>query len=84
MPPPPPSIGPLLPNPPRPSTGPAKVSKHHVTSRQPLPKPRKAQTQESTGIQSGKDPLALLRHYHKAGKAVGPNSLIIEGNCVIH
>ena len=37
------------------------------------------QAQESTGIRSGNDPLALLRHYHKAGKAVGANSLIFEG-----
>ena len=37
------------------------------------------QSQRSTGIRSGKDPLALLRHYHRAGKAVGANSLIFEG-----
>ena len=83
MPPPPPSIGPLT-NPPRHVIGPRKVNKHHATPRQPLPEPRKEQTQESTGIRSGKDPLALLRHYHKAGKAVGPNSLIVEGNCFIY
>ena len=64
MPPPPPSIGPI---------DVMTPSQPHSTE------PREGQPQESTGILSNKDPLELLSHYHKAGKAVGPNSWIFEG-----
>ena len=63
MPPPPPSIGPI----------------DTMTPSQPHPEPREDQSQQYTGIRSGKDPLEILCRYHKTGNAVGPNSWIIEG-----
>ena len=50
-----------------------------ITPCQPHLGPREGQSQESSGITSGKDPLELIYRYHKEGKAVGPNSWIFEG-----
>ena len=65
--------------PPPPPLPPSISSQDAITPCQPPLGPREGQSQESTGIKSGKDPLELIYRYHKEGKAVGPNSWIFEG-----